>query len=197
MRREHPRRGPVGGLELEERVGVDDGWEHDTREQPADESPLLVAASEARPDRQRRRALRQLVDPVDWRLHRLEQPRLDDRQRGRRGGDGHVPRVRAERRFRRKADCARHAGRTADDEHRARRVLGVLLMLARYEVEDLCPDQAMLGLARVEPDCSDLDVAGVEPPRRDGEPDLRAVHGHGHVGTHGGTFDLTGRCVDS
>ena len=57
VRRQHGRRGPVDGLELEERVGVDDRREVEALEELADERPPSAPRPRPGPDRERRRAL--------------------------------------------------------------------------------------------------------------------------------------------
>ena len=120
------------------------------------------------------RALRELVDPVERRLDRLEQQRLDDGQRRLRHGDRDVARIGAERRLGGQADGAGHPRRAADDEDGACRVLRVASLPARDEPEDLLRDEPVLRVALVEPDVRDLDLACVEASRRDDEPDLAA-----------------------
>src|SRR5205809_4212194 len=55
----------------------------------------------------------------------------------------------------------------------------------------------MLGFRRLEPDLRDLELAGVEPTRSDDEPDLPAVHRHGHIRANCSAGNLSGRCVDT
>ena len=57
MRSEDRRGVALDGLEAEERVGVDDGREIDTRQQLANEGASGIRAPEAGPDRERRRPL--------------------------------------------------------------------------------------------------------------------------------------------
>ena len=85
MRREHGWRVPLDGVELEERVRVDDRGDVESPEKLPDQCPPLVRAAEPRPDRDSARALggagdllyRVGVTPAD--LHRLENHRLDYR----------------------------------------------------------------------------------------------------------------------
>jgi hypothetical protein len=55
----------------------------------------------------------------------------------------------------------------------------------------------VLGLALLDSDVRDVDHAGVEPPGRDDDADLRGVHRHRDVRPYRRTGDLTCRRIDS
>ena len=123
MRSENRRSIALDRLEAEERVGVDDGREIDTRQQLANEGASGIRAPEAGPDRERRRPLarppsarptRIVVRP--WQLHGLQSQDLCGRERllGNRQRD--VARVGAKRGHRREARRACHSRSTSDDE---------------------------------------------------------------------------------
>jgi len=117
VRREHARRGPVGRLELEERVRVHHGGQLELADEPPHERSFFLTTTETRADRQRRGALRELVDSVERPLDGLEQPPLHDGQRLLVGCDRDVPGVGAKGSVRGQADGAGHAGRAAHDQH--------------------------------------------------------------------------------
>src|SRR4051794_23295577 len=136
---------------MEKCIGVDDGGQSRFGEQTAYEGTLFVTTSEAGPDRQRGSPLSQLVHTLARRLHRLDQERLDDRQRLLRNGDRDIPGVRAKRGFGSETERAGHPGGSADDEHRPRRVLRVALMAARDKLEDLVGDKTVPRVGVLEP----------------------------------------------
>ena len=96
-------------------------------------------------------------------------------------GDGDVAGIGAEGGLGGEAGGAGHPGRAAGDEHRPGAVLAVLRPLARHEREDRRRHEPVLGLRGLEPDVRDHDLTGVEETRRDREPELAAVEGHGHA----------------
>ncbi len=191
------------GLEAEESVGVDHGRKVDPLEELAHERATPLPATEARPHRDGTRALggrdhrlhRVLVAPAD--LHRLERERLDDGQRLRGNGEGHVAGVRAKRGETGKAHRAGHPRLPADNEHRARRVLRVPRPAQGNELEQLRRGAAVLRRMRPQPDVGHDHRARVEAAGADGEPDLPPVERDGEVGIDDRARDLPRGRVDA
>ena len=161
-------------LELPQRVGVDDdrqlelaraaaarapcrrcGRARAERAGPIASATRLGAQPRAVPPRPRQRP-----------LHRLEQPRLDDRQRRLGDGDGDVARVRAEAAAAREHGSAGQPGRAADDEHAP----GACTCCPRAACAARARGSrasrgACAVCARLEPDVRDHDLARVEAAR--------------------------------
>ena len=122
MRSENRRGVALDGLEAEERVGVDDSREIDTRQELANEGASGIRAPEAGPDRERRRPLgglnqhghRIVVRPRQ--LHGLQSQDLRGRERLLGYGQRDVAGVGAERGQRRQARRACHSRSPSDDE---------------------------------------------------------------------------------
>ena len=156
VRRQHGRRLAVERLQLVEGVRVDDRGDV-RREERAHERLAVGAAAEARPDRERRRALRRVDGLLERTLHRLDELRLDHGQRRRPAQRRRrSPRRRGTQPTRRgsRRRSSRAAPPTTSTEPGA--VLVVLQPLARHEPEDVL---------RHEP-CSSCRTAPGRCPRR-------------------------------
>ena len=208
MRRQHPRRGPVAGLELPERVSVDDGRQRRLGEHAADEGLRPLAAPEPWPDGERARlggelegrrggVLRQQPVGVGGQraLDRLQHPALEDRHHRLGPGERHVAGIRAEGSERREARRARQPGRASDDDDVAGRVLVALRAPPRHELEDRSRHPRVLGLHRLEPDVRHFEIAREIGARGHVVPDLLAVERDRQVGVDRGSGHLARRCV--
>src|SRR5712692_1800555 len=78
---EYRRRLPRERLEVEERVGIDHGREIGFVEESPDERLLLVAATEAVPERESTGATDSIEDVIERPLHGLDHKRLQDGDR--------------------------------------------------------------------------------------------------------------------
>ncbi len=203
MRSEHGRSFAPERFEVEQRVRVDDRREVEPLQELANERLPRGAAPQPRAERERTRAIRCCDDRLDAvgigpaDLDRLENERLDDRKRLGRDGERDVSGVRAEGRTRSERDGAGHSRLPADDEHRARRVLGVARCSARDDVEQGRSGAAVLGVDVIEPDVRQHDAPCAETTGRNGEPDLRRVERDGEVRLDNRTGDLSGRRIDA
>ena len=195
VRREHRRRRAPNGLELEERVGVDDGRQVRLLEQPPHELASALVPPEAGADRERARLLHRVEDLLERTLHGFEEPRLQHGQRLGGSGDGDVARVRPERRLRCEACGAREPRRAADDEHR-RAVLRVAGPLARDEPEDGRRHERVLRHGVLEADVAHDELAAVKAAGRDDVADLRRVERDRHRRPDGGAGDFAGIRID-
>ena len=143
-----------------------------------DELPR-VAAAEPRPDRERARPLRTPSNAVLQRpLDRLEQPRLEHRQRLSRRGDGDVAGVGAERGHGGEARGAGQPARAADDEHRARACTCCRRAAARgTSAQDVARDERVLVSRRARARCRrpDRRRRGSARARRPGRPSGRGT----------------------
>ena len=78
---------------------------------------------------------------------------------------------------------------------------GGVLVVARAAAgdvpQDFRTDETGLGAGGLEADVGDVHLAGVEPPRRDGEPELAAVEGDGGVGDDRGSGGFARRRTDA
>ena len=190
-------------LEAEEGVGIDDDGKLEALEQPRHERVRLGAAAEPRPERDGVGALclghdRLLgVVPVEAALDGLERQHLDRCEALARHGERDVARVGAKRGHRGEHRRARRPGRAADDEHRAGGELGVAGAADRDLLQEHRGRAPHRGLDRQEPDVGDDDLAGVEAPGRDVEPDLARVERDGERRVDGGAGDLARRRVDA
>ena len=186
-RRARPRAGSarsapsrVERLEAEERIGVDDRRQVGLLEQPPHERRFSAEPARARGP---------TAERDSWRSTRASSASssgrftASSRCGSTSGADGHVAGVGAEGGRRGQRDRTGHA--RASRRRRARRRRCTCCRVSRLRgtrPSTSRRDQPVLGLAVLEPDVGDDDLAGVEPARRDLEPDLAAVHRHGHVG---------------
>ena len=113
-------------------------------------------------------------------LDRLEQPRLDHRQRRLGRGDRDVARVGAERGERGQHRRAGQPARAADDEHAARRGTSCSSGSCAAARAAPTPGTSACSCSRGrEPDRGDVHRARVDAARRDREPDLRRAERDG------------------
>ena len=196
MRRQHPGRGQLERLELEQRVGVDDGGQSRFAEQTTHERargprprPGPSASADARSA--------QLATRSSGRLDRFEHERLE-----RSACDPPARRSRRSRRPRGRRLRRRGRARPSFRARRRRRAPSLPCTCSPSRLRGTScrmssRDEAVPRLRVLEPDVRDLDLAGVEAPGRDDEPDLPAVHRHRHVRVDGRALDLAGRRVDA
>ena len=191
VRRQDGGRLPLERLQLEQRVGVDDGGQLRLHEQPPNELPAGVVASQAGADRKRACLLHGVEDFVQRPFHGLQQAGLEHRQRLGRRRHCHIARVGAERGLGSEARRPRETGRPAHDEH-GRLVLRVARLLPGNLRQDLPGNEQVRGLSRLEPDVADDELAALEAPRADDVAHFRPVQRDGHGRLHGAAADLTG-----
>jgi hypothetical protein len=196
MGRQDPGSGPVQGLELEQGIGVDDGGQVDSpsrrrtsaRSSSPRPRPGPIANAEARSASSSTRSRGAFTASI----RSVSTTGMTPSERRPR----HTC-VRAKRGFGGETERAGHPGRAPDDENRSCRVLRIALVAARDELQDLVGDETVPRVRVLEPDVRNLDLAHMEAPGSDHEPDLPAVHRHRDVCVDRHAVDLSCRRVDA